>query len=35
VPDVGVVFAGDLIEESGPPAYGDDCYPLRGYASLG
>ena len=29
VPDVGVVFAGDLVEESGPPAYGDDCYPLQ------
>ena len=29
MPDVGVVFAGDLIEESGPPAYGDDSYPLH------
>ncbi len=28
VPDGGVVYAGDLIEESGPPAYGDDSYPL-------
>ena len=28
VPDSGVVFAGDLIEESAPPAYGDDCYPM-------
>jgi glyoxylase-like metal-dependent hydrolase (beta-lactamase superfamily II) len=28
VPDVGVMFAGDLVEESGPPAYGDDSYPL-------
>jgi glyoxylase-like metal-dependent hydrolase (beta-lactamase superfamily II) len=24
-----VVFAGDIIEESGPPAYGDDSYPLE------
>ncbi|HEX6596344.1 MAG TPA: hypothetical protein VF045_05385, partial [Acidimicrobiales bacterium] len=22
------VFAGDLVEESGPPAYGDDSHPL-------
>ena len=28
VPDAGVVFAGDLIEESGPP-YFDDSYPLE------
>lgn len=28
VGDAGVVFAGDLVEESGPPAYGDDCHPL-------
>jgi glyoxylase-like metal-dependent hydrolase (beta-lactamase superfamily II) len=28
VPDAGVVFAGDLVEESGPPAYGDDSFPL-------
>jgi glyoxylase-like metal-dependent hydrolase (beta-lactamase superfamily II) len=24
----GVVYAGDLLEESAPPAYGDDCFPL-------
>ncbi len=24
----GVVFAGDLLEQSAPPAFGDDCYPL-------
>jgi glyoxylase-like metal-dependent hydrolase (beta-lactamase superfamily II) len=24
----GAVFVGDLVEESAPPAYGDDCYPL-------
>jgi glyoxylase-like metal-dependent hydrolase (beta-lactamase superfamily II) len=29
VPDTGVTFAGDLVEESGPPAYGDDCFPLE------
>ena len=29
VADVDVVFAGDLIEESGPPAYGDDSFPLH------
>ena len=28
VPDAGVLFAGDLVEESGPPAYGDDSHPL-------
>jgi glyoxylase-like metal-dependent hydrolase (beta-lactamase superfamily II) len=29
VPDAGVVFAGDLVEESGPPSYGDDSFPLE------
>jgi glyoxylase-like metal-dependent hydrolase (beta-lactamase superfamily II) len=28
VPGAGVVYAGDLLEESAPPAYGDDSYPL-------
>jgi glyoxylase-like metal-dependent hydrolase (beta-lactamase superfamily II) len=28
VPASDVVFAGDLIEESGPPAYGSDCFPM-------
>ena len=28
VPHAGVIFAGDLFEESAPPAYGDDSYPL-------
>lgn len=28
VPDADVVYAGDLVEESGPPAYGDDSFPL-------
>lgn len=27
-PDADVVFAGDLVEQSGPPAYGDDSHPL-------
>lgn len=27
VPD-RVAFAGDLVEQSGPPSYGTDCYPL-------
>jgi glyoxylase-like metal-dependent hydrolase (beta-lactamase superfamily II) len=29
VPDADVVLAGDLVEESGPPAYGMDCHPLE------
>lgn len=29
VPDADVLVAGDLVEESGPPAYGDDSYPLE------
>jgi glyoxylase-like metal-dependent hydrolase (beta-lactamase superfamily II) len=29
VPDADVLLAGDLVEESGPPAYGDDCHPLE------
>jgi glyoxylase-like metal-dependent hydrolase (beta-lactamase superfamily II) len=28
VPDADVLLAGDLVEESGPPAYGEDCHPL-------
>jgi glyoxylase-like metal-dependent hydrolase (beta-lactamase superfamily II) len=28
VPDADVVLAGDLVEESGTPAYGDDSFPL-------
>jgi glyoxylase-like metal-dependent hydrolase (beta-lactamase superfamily II) len=27
VDDAGAVFAGDLVEESAPPAYGGDCHP--------
>jgi glyoxylase-like metal-dependent hydrolase (beta-lactamase superfamily II) len=29
VPDAGVWLVGDVIEESGPPAYGPDCFPLE------
>ena len=29
VPDVDVYFAGDLIEESAPPSYGQDSFPLE------
>ena len=28
VADVDVLVAGDLVEQSGPPAYGPDCFPL-------
>jgi glyoxylase-like metal-dependent hydrolase (beta-lactamase superfamily II) len=28
VPDADVVLAGDLLEESAPPVFGHDCYPL-------
>lgn len=28
VADADVVYAGDLIEQSGPPAFGDDSFPL-------
>ncbi len=34
VPDADVLVAGDLVEESGPPAYGPDCFPLEWPASL-
>jgi glyoxylase-like metal-dependent hydrolase (beta-lactamase superfamily II) len=29
VPDGDVLLAGDLVEESAPPAYGVDCHPLE------
>jgi glyoxylase-like metal-dependent hydrolase (beta-lactamase superfamily II) len=29
VPDADAVLAGDLVEESAPPAYGVDCHPLE------
>jgi glyoxylase-like metal-dependent hydrolase (beta-lactamase superfamily II) len=28
VPDADVVFAGDLIEQSAPPSFGGDCFPM-------
>jgi glyoxylase-like metal-dependent hydrolase (beta-lactamase superfamily II) len=34
VPDAEVLFAGDLVEESAPPAYGEDCFPLDWPGSL-
>ncbi|MDP3891095.1 MBL fold metallo-hydrolase [Nocardioides sp.] len=34
VPDAGVLLAGDLVEESGPPSFGEDCYPLEWAATL-
>lgn len=34
VPDVDVVFAGDLIEQSAPPGFGSDCFPLEWAGSL-
>jgi glyoxylase-like metal-dependent hydrolase (beta-lactamase superfamily II) len=35
VPDAGVVFAGDLVEEGAPPSYGVDAFPLEWPATLG
>jgi glyoxylase-like metal-dependent hydrolase (beta-lactamase superfamily II) len=32
--DADVVLAGDLVEESGIPAYGDDCFPMEWPLSL-
>ncbi|MGI8613028.1 MAG: MBL fold metallo-hydrolase [Nocardioidaceae bacterium] len=29
VPDADLVCAGDLVEESAPPGFGSDCYPLE------
>ena len=34
VPDAGVLLAGDLVEESAPPSYGPDSYPLDWPLSL-
>ena len=34
VPDADVVYAGDVVEESGPPSYGSDSYPLEWGPSL-
>ncbi len=34
VPDANVVFAGDLIESSGPPSYGGDSHPQEWASTL-
>jgi glyoxylase-like metal-dependent hydrolase (beta-lactamase superfamily II) len=34
IPDAGVVFAGDLVEQSGPPQVGPDSYPGQWPATL-
>ena len=34
VPDAGIVLSGDLVEESGPPSFGPDSYPLEWAATL-
>ncbi|MDN5896442.1 MAG: MBL fold metallo-hydrolase, partial [Nocardioides sp.] len=34
VPDADVLLAGDLVEESAPPAYGEDCWPMEWPSSL-
>jgi glyoxylase-like metal-dependent hydrolase (beta-lactamase superfamily II) len=34
VPDAGVAFAGDLVEEGAPPVYGADAFPLAWPATL-
>ena len=35
VPDADVVLAGDLVEESGPPYFDSDAWPLEWPATLG
>jgi glyoxylase-like metal-dependent hydrolase (beta-lactamase superfamily II) len=34
VPDADVVYAGDLVEESAPPSFGSDSFPLEWPATL-
>lgn len=34
VPDADVLLAGDLVEESAPPSFGDDCWPMDWPLSL-
>ena len=34
IEDADVLLAGDLVEESGTPAYGDDCFPMEWPTSL-
>lgn len=35
IPDAGVLFAGDLLEDGAPPAYGADSYPGAWAGALG
>lgn len=35
VPDTDAMFLGDLIEQSGPPSFGGDCWPLDWADTLG
>ena len=34
IPDVNVLLAGDLVEQSGPPVFGADCWPMDWPLSL-
>ena len=34
VPDAGLLVAGDLVEEAGPPVFGSDAYPFAWPATL-
>lgn len=34
VPDADVLLAGDLVEQSGPPMFGEDCFPMDWPATL-
>ncbi len=34
IDDADVLVAGDLVEESGAPSYGDDCFPMEWPSSL-
>ncbi len=34
IEDADVLLAGDLVEESGTPVYGDDCFPMEWPSSL-
>lgn len=35
VPDADLAFLGDLVEESAPPSFGRDCWPLEWPSTLG
>lgn len=34
VPDAGLAFVGDLVEQSAPPSYGEDSFPLTWHTAL-